>query len=70
MNFKELIQQGIPTDLPPAKSPNQQLSHAPKRKNILSDDEKLLELRHKNLEAAKQSFLENLKKFGFEIEPF
>ncbi len=46
MNFKELIQQGIPTDLPPAKSPNQQLSHAPKRKNILSDDEKLLALRN------------------------
>ena len=46
MNFKELIQQGIPAELPPAKSPSQQLSHAPKRKDILSADEKLLAVRN------------------------
>ena len=46
MNFKELITQGIPSELPQPKKPNPDVSHAPKRKDILSNDEKLLALRN------------------------
>ena len=40
--FKQLILQGIPRELPPKKERNNQLSHAPKRKEILSKNEKKL----------------------------
>ncbi|MEL6561329.1 MAG: urocanate hydratase [Bacteroidota bacterium] len=42
MNFQQQIQQGIPNQLPPAYSPDNSVSHAPKRKEILSPDEKKL----------------------------
>mgnify|MGYP001166597117 FL=1 len=40
--FKQLILQGIPSELPPKKERNKNLSHAPKRKEILSINEKKL----------------------------
>ena len=40
MTFKEQIQAGIPKELPRKKAPNSAYSHAPKRKQILSQDEK------------------------------
>ncbi|ELR73841.1 Urocanate hydratase [Fulvivirga imtechensis AK7] len=42
MNFKELILQGIPDELPPKKEYDPSVNHAPKRKDILSDQEKKL----------------------------
>jgi len=42
MTFKEQIKQGIPNFLPPKKTYNQLENHAPKRKNILSNEEKIL----------------------------
>ena len=45
-SFKEQIQEGIPAVLPAKKFPNPSLSHAPKRKDILSNDEKKLAIRN------------------------
>ncbi|MEL6533937.1 MAG: urocanate hydratase [Bacteroidota bacterium] len=44
MTFQESIRQGIPNQLPAAKSLNPAVSHAPKRKDILSAEEKKLAL--------------------------
>jgi urocanate hydratase len=46
MTFKEQIQQGIPTILPKTKAFDDTINHAPKRKDILSNDEKKLALRN------------------------
>ncbi|NRS90078.1 urocanate hydratase [Flavobacterium sp. 7E] len=46
MTFKEQIQQGIPTTLPQLKPFEANINHAPKRKDILSIDEKKLALRN------------------------
>ena len=46
MTFKEQIQQGIPTILPLKKEYNASINHAPKRKEILSSDEKKLALKN------------------------
>jgi len=40
MTFKEQIQQGIPSVLPLPKPYDLDINHAPKRKKILSPDEK------------------------------
>lgn len=44
--FKELIQQGIPTNLPESKPYDNTVNHAPKRKKILTESEKKLALRN------------------------
>lgn len=46
MEFKELVLQGIPKELPGNKLYNPELNHAPRRKNILSDKEKILALKN------------------------
>ncbi|MEO7991314.1 MAG: urocanate hydratase [Chryseolinea sp.] len=46
MSFKEQILQGIPNELPHIKSYDSSISHAPKRKDILSSDEKKLAVRN------------------------
>jgi urocanate hydratase len=46
MTFQEQIQQGIPSILPQPKPYETNINHAPKRKEILSDDEKKLALRN------------------------
>ncbi len=46
MTFKEQIQQGIPKKLPPLKKYDTAINHAPKRKAILSEEEKKLALRN------------------------
>lgn len=45
-DFKNAILEGIPTELPEAKVLNDKLSHAPKRKDILSTVEKKLALKN------------------------
>jgi len=44
--FQAAIKAGIPTELPDAKPLNPNLSHAPKRKEILSEEEKVLALKN------------------------
>lgn len=71
MTFKEQILQGIPKKLPPKKALNPDISRAPKRKQILSKDEKKLALRnalryfpeewHQELA---EEFLDELNTFG------
>jgi len=71
MNFQEQILQGIPKKLPPARDYNNNVSHAPKRKDILTAAEKKLSLRnalryfpeawHEELAA---EFLHELNNFG------
>lgn len=46
MSFKESILQGIPQDLPPKRARNENLSHAPKRKDILTKNEKKLAIKN------------------------
>lgn len=46
MTFKEEIQQGIPSELPNAKSYEPEVNHAPKRKKILSVAEEKLAFRN------------------------
>jgi urocanate hydratase len=46
MTFKEQIQQGIPDILPQHKPYDAAINHAPKRKEILSDEEKKLALKN------------------------
>jgi urocanate hydratase len=46
MQFKDHIRQGIPSQLPPKKERTAGISHAPKRKDLLSTDEKKLALRN------------------------
>ena len=46
MTFKQQIEQGIPNILPNPKPYEANINHAPKRKEILSADEKKLALRN------------------------
>ncbi len=46
MTFQEEILQGIPNDLPPVKKYDPSINHAPKRKEILSENEKVLALQN------------------------
>ena len=46
MNFKEMILEGIPNTLPDKKQRNIELSHAPKRKDILTPTEKKLAIKN------------------------
>ena len=69
--FRKDIQQGIPTEIPTAPKKEEGINHAPKRKQILSEDERQLALRnalryfpkeqHKDLA---QEFLNELNEFG------
>ncbi|WP_057937296.1 urocanate hydratase [Algoriphagus resistens] len=71
MTFQEQIQQGIPSTLPTKKGRTPSLSHAPKRKDILSSEEKKLALRNAlryfpqdwHVELANE-FLAELQAFG------
>ena len=40
MTFQQQIQQGIPSELPQPKPYEPQINHAPKRKEILNEEEK------------------------------
>lgn len=71
MNFKEQIQQGIPSTLPEKKAYDTTVNHAPKRKEILSEDEKELALRNalryfepKHHATLLPEFKEELEKYG------
>lgn len=46
MDFKEVIKQGIPKELPVCKHRSDQLSHAPQRKDVLSKTEKVLAIKN------------------------
>lgn len=71
MTFQEQIQQGIPAILPEPKPYETEINHAPKRKEILSEDEKKLALRNalryfepQHHAELIQEFVEELEKYG------
>jgi len=71
MTFKEQIQQGIPSILPPKAAYDLAINHAPKRKGILSAEEKKLALKNalryfeaKHHAELIQEFSEELEKYG------
>jgi urocanate hydratase len=71
LNFKEQVQQGIPTELPSFKTLDTTVSHAPKRKDILSPEEKKLALKNalryfdpKHHPILVEEFKNELKEYG------
>ena len=71
MTFQEDILQGIPSSLPAAKPYNPSINHAPKRKDILTAEEKVLALKNALRyfpaslhEALAPEFAEELKQYG------
>ena len=71
MTFKEQIQQGIPNVLPHVKPYELAINHAPKRKEILTEEEKVLALKNalRYFEAKHHAdlipeFKEELEKYG------
>lgn len=70
-DFKKDIITGIPEDLPEYKNRDENVSHAPERKDILSADEKKLAIRNalryfpeKHHKVLAKEFAEELKKYG------
>jgi len=70
MTFKEQIQQGIPTILPPPKPFEANINHAPKRKDILSDEEKKLALRNALRYFEPKHHPELIKEFAEELQTY
>ena len=71
LSFKKQIKQGIPNELPNLKEYDKNINHAPKRKNILSDEEKKLALKNalryfktEQHEVLAKEFLAELNEFG------
>ena len=71
MTFQDQIKEGIPTVLPQPKAFETAINHAPKRKEILSEDEKKLALRNalryfdpKDHAVLVKEFSEELEKYG------
>ena len=69
--FAEAIRSGIPSELPTPKPYDPEINHAPKRKEILSPEEKKLALRNalryfpsKWHETLAPEFAEELKTYG------
>ena len=71
LSFQEQILQGIPDELPEKKAYDQSVSHAPRRKDILTKDEKELAIRNalryfhpKHHEILAPEFYDELIRFG------
>jgi len=70
MTFKEQIQQGIPPTLPHPKPYEPEINHAPKRKEILSPEEKKLALRNALRYFEPQHHKELIREFSEELETY
>lgn len=70
MTFQEQIKQGIPSVLPQKKDRNPNVSHAPKRKEILSEDEKKLALKNALRYFKPKDHAELIPEFKQELEDF
>jgi urocanate hydratase len=71
LSFKEQILRGIPDILPPKKDYDNSVSHAPKRKDILTEQEKTLAIRNalryfhpRHHDVLAPEFYEELMRFG------
>lgn len=70
MTFQEQIKQGIPSVLPQKKDRDPNVSHAPKRKEILSEDEKKLALKNALRYFEPKDHAELIPEFKQELEYF
>ena len=68
--FQEQIRQGIPTELPQPKPYDPQINHAPKRKEILTDEEKKLALKNALRYFEPKFHAELLPEFRDELEKY
>ena len=70
MTFQDQIRQGIPAELPSIKKYESQINHAPKRKEILTEEEKKLALRNALRYFDPKFHAELLPEFRQELEDF
>jgi len=70
MNFKEQILQGIPSELPPKREYPEGINRAPKRKDILSKEEKKLAIRNALRYFPKEWHKELAKDFAQELKDY
>ena len=70
MTFQQQIQQGIPTELPQSKPYETQINHAPKRKEILNEEEKKLALKNALRYFEPKFHAELLPEFKEELEKY
>lgn len=70
MTFQEQIQQGIPNSLPRPKPYDNSINHAPKRKEILTPEEKKLALRNALRYFDPKHHAELLPEFANELETY
>lgn len=70
MTFQQQIQQGIPTELPQPKPYETAINHAPKRKEILNEEEKKLALKNALRYFEPKFHAELLPEFREELEKF
>ena len=70
ITFKEQILEGIPKVLPGAKAYDPKINHAPKRKDILSTEDKKLALRNALRYFDKKHHAELLPEFKHELETY
>lgn len=70
MTFKEQLQQGIPSVLPQPKPYDQNINHAPKRKEILTEEEKILALKNALRYFDSKFHAELLPEFKEELEKY
>ena len=70
MSFKKQIKQGIPSVLPPKKEYDVTINHAPKRKDVLSAEEKKLALKNALRYFEAKHHAELLPEFSEELEKY
>ena len=70
MSFKEQIIQGIPSQLPSIKMVNRNSNSAPKRKDILNQEEKKLALKNALRYFPKEWHIELAKEFLLELNEY
>lgn len=70
MTFQDQIKQGIPSQLPLIKPLNTQFSHAPKRKEILSEEEKKLAIKNALRYFKPQFHAELIPEFKDELQKY
>ena len=70
MTFQEQIQQGIPSILPPKATYDLAINHAPKRKEILSSEEKKLALKNALRYFEPKHHAELIAEFSEELEKY
>ncbi len=68
--FKAAILEGIPAQLPPAQQPAPELNHAPRRKDILTPEEKKLAIRNALRYIPKEHHAALVKEFAAELDTF